>query len=146
MYSPYDTYTEDLTKTRNRIEQRTVHVFNTLDFSHRSKWNLVKRVICVDRYCEVFDTKKNVWVDRSEISFYISTTKSSAETFCKLIRGHWGIENRNHYVRDVALQEDKSRIRVNPGIFAILRSFALNIMRINNVKNISAEIYENALL
>jgi predicted transposase YbfD/YdcC len=61
------------------------------------------------------------------------------------IRHHWGIENRNHYVRDVTLFEDKSRIRIKPGHFARLRSFALNILRANGTENISKEIYINAL-
>jgi hypothetical protein len=43
------------------------------------------------------------------------------------IRGHWGIENRLHYVLDTALGEDAIRIRKNPGVFAHLRHFALNL-------------------
>ena len=41
--------------------------------------------------------------------------------------------------------EDKSRTRVNPHIFAKLRSFALNILRKNNVENVSAELFENCM-
>ena len=62
-----------------------------------------------------------------------------------MIRGHWGIENRHHYVGDVTLQEDASRIRRNPGIFARLHSFALNILRKNKVTNVSEALYDNAL-
>jgi predicted transposase YbfD/YdcC len=62
-----------------------------------------------------------------------------------MIRGHWGIENANNYVRDVTLGEDRSRIRKNPGILARLRSFALNIMRHEGVENVSHELYMNAL-
>ena len=61
------------------------------------------------------------------------------------MRGHWGIENRSHYVRDRLLREDDSRIRRKPGIFARLRSFALNILRANGVTNVSEAIYANAL-
>jgi hypothetical protein len=43
------------------------------------------------------------------------------------------------------LQEDASRIRRNPGIFARLRSFALNILRKNKVTNVSEALYDNAL-
>jgi len=39
---------------------------------------------------------------------------------------HWLVENSNHYVRDVTMLEDSSRIRINAHIFAKLRSFALN--------------------
>jgi len=43
------------------------------------------------------------------------------------------------------MNEDKSRIRKNPDIFATLRSFSLNIMRNNNVKNISNAMFRNSL-
>jgi hypothetical protein len=62
-----------------------------------------------------------------------------------LRRGHWGIENRNHHVRDRTLGEDASRIRCRPGIFARIRSFALNILRAHGVTNVSEAIYTNAL-
>jgi hypothetical protein len=45
----------------------------------------------------------------------------------------------------VTLKEDASRIRKNPGIFARLRSFALNILRKNKVNNVSEALFDNAL-
>ena len=57
----------------------------------------------------------------------------------------WGIENRNHYVRDVSCKEDCSRIRDNPGIMARARSFALNIMRSNGVTNVAHALWTGAL-
>ena len=39
------------------------------------------------------------------------------------------VENTLHYTRDVTFQEDHSRIRNKPGVFARLRSFAYNILR-----------------
>jgi len=41
--------------------------------------------------------------------------------------------------------EDGSRIRTNPHIFAKLRSFALNILRANNVENASLELFNNCM-
>lgn len=43
--------------------------------------------------------------------------------------------------------EDKSRIRTNPHIFAKLRSFALNTLRVrhNQVENVSLELFENSM-
>ena len=61
------------------------------------------------------------------------------------VRLHWGIENKNHYVRVFSMNEDHSRIRVNPHIFAKLRSFALNIMRANAKTNIQLELFENCM-
>lgn len=60
-----------------------------------------------------------------------------------MIQKHWRIENVNHNIRDVSFEEDKSRIRKNVGVFAILTSFSLNILRVNNVTNISAERFTN---
>ena len=53
--------------------------------------------------------------------------------------------HRDHYVRDVTLGEDASRIRYKPGVMARLRSVALNILRANGVQNISQALYANAL-
>ena len=61
------------------------------------------------------------------------------------MRGHWGIENRSHHVRDRILREDDSRIRTRPGLLARLRSFALNLLRANGVANVSEAIYATAL-
>jgi len=61
------------------------------------------------------------------------------------VRGHWGVENRTHHLRDTRLQEAASRICRNPCIFALLRSFALNLMRFNGVESISLGLYDNAL-
>ena len=48
-------------------------------------------------------------------------------------------------MRDRVLREDDSRIRREPGVFARLRSFALNILRANGVTNVSEAVYVNAL-
>lgn len=138
-------YQEPLTKTRNRIEYRTVEVFIAPTLTHDKKWELVDAVIKVQRFRRVFDTKIKAWKNSDEISFYISTVVLSAQVFCQAIRNHWGVENRNHYVRDVTLGEDKSRIRKNPHIFAKLRSFALNILRKNKVQNVSQELFDNCM-
>ena len=53
--------------------------------------------------------------------------------------------HRNHHVRDVSFFEDLSRIRIKPGYFARMCSFALNILRANGAANIARELYINAL-
>jgi len=61
------------------------------------------------------------------------------------VRSHWGIENRDHYVRDVTLGEDDSRIRQRPAAMARIRSAALNILRAKDIQNVSQALYVNAL-
>ena len=53
--------------------------------------------------------------------------------------------HKNHWVRDVTLAEDASRIRINPGVMARLRSLALNIARANGVTNIAKATWTAAL-
>ena len=142
---PAEVYQEPLTKAHNRIESRKVELFISPHLTDTEKWALVKVVVKVERYRQVFETKTKTWQTSDETSFYISTIVLSAPEFCQAIRDHWGIENRNHYVRDVTMGEDKSRIRTNPHIFAKLRSFALNILRKNQVQNVSLELFENSM-
>ncbi len=142
---PSEKYEEPITKVHNRIEGRSVQVFPHPTFSDDIKWRLVDTVVKVDRKRWTFNTRSKVWEASHESSFYISTTSLTAKVFCQAIRNHWSIENGNHYVRDVSLGEDRSRIRTNPHIFAKLRSFALNILRSHKVKNVSMELFANCM-
>jgi predicted transposase YbfD/YdcC len=60
-------------------------------------------------------------------------------------RGHWGIENRLHWVRDVTLGEDASRIRTTaaPEAMAGLRNAAISLLRLSGVSNIAEALREN---
>ena len=143
--SPDEVYQEPVIKTRNRIESRKVEIFISPVLTDAQKWASVKVVVKVERSRQLFETKTKTWQNSQETSFYISTFVLSAQEFCQAIRDHWGIENRNHYVRDVTMGEDKSRIRTNPHILAKLRSFALNILRKNKVENVSLELFQNGM-
>src|SRR6516162_8160382 len=78
-------------------------------------------------------------------SLYLSNRPIRARKAADAVRKHWGIENKQHYTRDVTLREDASRIRCNPGIFARLRSFAYNILRFNQSDTIAQDRYAAAL-
>ena len=53
------------------------------------------------------------------------------QTSPRLVRGHWGIENRVHWVLDVTFHEDASHIRTGdaPQNMGVLRHIALNLLR-----------------
>ncbi len=142
---PDSVYQEPINKARNRTESRKTEVFISPTFTDNEKWDLTEALVKVVRYRQVFDTKSKTWKNSDETSFCISTTVLSATEFSQAVRNHWGIENRNHYVRDETMREDKSRIRTNSHIFAKLRSFAINIFRKNNVKNVSPELFSNCM-
>lgn len=63
--------------------------------------------------------------------YYISSLDASASELLAIIRSHWHIENRVHWVLDTAFREDESRLRKDNGAenFAILRRIALNLLK-----------------
>ncbi len=129
-----------------REESRKVDVFDASPTLENTDWDgLIVRVIKVTRATLVRRAKDRSWELRFDISFYVCSAPITARKAADAIRGHWSIENRNHYVRDVAMLEDASRIRKNPGIFARVRSFALNILRANGENNISQAMWHNVL-
>ena len=60
----------------------------------------------------------------------LSPERADAKRLLGLNRGHWGIENRLHYVRDVTMGEDASRIRkgVAPQVMAALRNSVVHLL------------------
>lgn len=132
---------------RSRQENRTVEVFAAGDALAQTEWApFIKTIIRVTRHTWLRSAATGLWDQRGEVAYYASSaTGLSASTWADIIRGHWGIENRNHYVRDVSCNEDRSRIRDNPGIMARARSFALNIIRHNGVTNVAKALWNGAL-
>ena len=69
--------------------------------------------------------------ETKHVRFYISSLPSHAKRILEAVRKHWSIENDLHWVLDVALHEDHSRVRKNqaPENFAVLRHIALNLLK-----------------
>ena len=132
---------------RSRQEDRTVEVFPVGDALADTEWQpFVKTVIRVTRRTLSRSAATGLWDQRGEVAIYLSSaTGYTATVWAAVIRDHWGIENRNHYVRDVSYDEDRSRIRDNPGIMTRARSFALNIMRKNGVTNVAQALWDGAI-
>lgn len=63
----------------------------------------------------------------------------SADRLLGLVRDHWLIENGLHYVKDVSMGEDASRVRTGsaPQVMAALRNTVLGILRLLGYKNIA---------
>jgi predicted transposase YbfD/YdcC len=67
-------------------------------------------------------------------------------TLAAWVRGHWGIENRLHWVRDVSFDEDRSQVRTGnaPQVMATLRNTAISLMRLSGIENIAQGLRHHA--
>jgi predicted transposase YbfD/YdcC len=66
------------------------------------------------------------------------TGRMNAANMNRHTRGHWGIENRSHYIRDTVYREDNSQAWAGQGPHALasLRNLALGLLRLKNVNSI----------
>lgn len=69
--------------------------------------------------------------ETKKVRYYISSLPSNPKRLLHVVRRHWAIENELHWVLDVALNEDYSRVRKEqaPENFAVLRHIALNLLK-----------------
>ena len=65
--------------------------------------------------------------------------QADARQIGELVRGHWEIENRLHWVRDVTFDEDRSQVRTGSGprTMTSLRNFAISCLRVAGYVNIA---------
>jgi len=142
---PFDCHDTVDRGRHGRQEHRRVEVFDTagqLDALWQTLVSCVARMSCLTY---VKNTRTGLWATREEVGYYPCQTRHNAKVLGSAIRAHWGIENRAHYVRDVTLGEDASRICTKPGIMARIRSVVLNILRANGIQNIGEALYANAV-
>lgn len=105
----------------------------------------VAQVACVER--EVFEIGTNkTSLERVYLISSQTHAQASAEQLLALNRGHWCIENKLHYVRDVAYDEDQCRARKGntPRTLACMRNFAISLLRLQRVPNIKAALRDLA--
>ena len=90
----------------------------------------------------VIRVEKSVNGEEWQTHYFISNDRGDAQYFLKKILQEWSVETM-HFYKDCALGED--RCKTNKGAFAlsILRSFVINILHLNKVKNIARQITNN---
>jgi predicted transposase YbfD/YdcC len=90
---------------------------------------------------------KNRW--SAEAAYAITSltaTHASPAELAAIIRGHWMIEDRLHWVRDMDYDEDRSQVRTAsaPRVMATLRNVALTILRLAPHISIAAALRHHA--
>jgi len=104
---PASDYSEDIDYGHGRIETRKCTIITDLSLvENAAKWKGLVSIIKIERerYFKVTAKKEN------ETSYYISTLNEAA-SIAYGVRKHWGIENKIHWILDVAFNEDISRKR-----------------------------------
>jgi predicted transposase YbfD/YdcC len=147
-HEPQDGHVETGKLRRNRQETHRVEVFKAGRLLDLPDWQTdVVEAIRVTRTVQRQDVATGwKWHCTHEVAWYASTGEgNSAAYYAAATRGHWGVENRVHYVLDVSMHEDASRVRKSPTILSILRSFALNILRFNKVNDVADALWRNAM-
>ncbi len=110
-----------------RVETRDLWTTDQLNWLPvRDEWPGLRSVVVVQARREVAGGPTSI--DRR---YYITSRSPDAARLNECIRGHWGIENRLHYVLDVSFAEDQARHRRQHSAenFARLRRIALNLLR-----------------
>jgi len=119
----------------NRHEVRELVVSS--DLNEWAQWPSLGQVGQLTYTCTC---KGEIARETSYIITSLTAEQASARELLRLIRGHWGIENRVHWVRDVTFNEDRSQVRVGSGpqVMAALRNTALGLLRLKGARNIAA--------
>jgi predicted transposase YbfD/YdcC len=119
-------------KGHGRVEQRSVSVMREVEWlsgDRRFPGELrLPGVACIVRVQACIERGAKA---HQETRYYISSAALDAERAGQAVRGHWGIENRLHWVLDVTFADDQSRPRKGFGArnMAVVRHFALNLVR-----------------
>lgn len=145
---PTQTYVAPIEQGHGRIEKRkaTVYQHRISDHILDEQWaRHIQTVVCIERKRQIRNTTTGEWEESEEKSVYLSNRILDAQYANQLVRNHWGIENKNHYVRDVSFNEDAHKIKRQPFNYSILRSFALNFFRHNKFENFKEQRYAFSL-
>jgi predicted transposase YbfD/YdcC len=130
-----------LDKGHGRIERRTLKATTALN--EYLDWPGVAQVGQIES-----EVVRNGKTTRETRYFITSVSRAVADAgqLLKWARGHWSIENRSHYVRDVTMGEDSSRVRKRSGpeVMAALRNAAIGLLRTKGVTNIAEALRRNA--
>ena len=122
----------DIDTSRNRYVCWIVNVVNDLtdiDLDWRGLSSIIEVTRCGLREGNLFH----------EVHYYISSLQATAESFAQGIRGHWGIENLVHWVKDVVMGEDHAPFAAFNAAtnWSIIRNIVINIARHNGYHSLT---------
>ena len=112
--------------SHGRYEERLyTALYEPAGLSTQAEWADLKAVLQVVR------TRRRGDQESTEVAYYISSSTATAAVLAEAVRGHWGIENGQHWCLDVLFGEDRCRTRQGNAAqnLAWLRKMALSLFR-----------------
>lgn len=130
-------------KNRHGDRQEVRKLLASSALNEYSDWPHLAQVCRIERVVTCKGQTKR------EVAYAVSSLwphEASPRRLLELNRGHWSIENRLHYVRDVTLGEDASQVRTGsaPQVMAALRNATIGLLRMAGTTNIAAALRRNA--
>jgi predicted transposase YbfD/YdcC len=129
-----------LGKGHGRVEHR--RLITTTILNEHLDWPGMKQA------CKIIRTTTHKGETKTDVAYGISSVgrdRADAKQLLQWNRGHWGIENRLHWVRDESFGEDHCRVRTKsaPQILAGIRNIAINWLRSQGIDTIAEALREN---
>ena len=115
---------ETLEKGHGRIETRQIAV--SAEVVAHLAWPGCAQVARIERERRISD---KVSTEVASIVTSLTVAEAGPARLLDLSRGHWAIENRLHYVRDVSFNEDRCPTRAGGRVLATLRNLVLHLIR-----------------
>lgn len=128
-----------------RIERRTLYVTaalnDYLDWPAVGQAGLIERVRVAKNSGQLLSHQREFFVTS------LSPQRASPAQLLQINRGHWTIENKSHYVRDVSFNEDASRVRKGSAAqaMAAFRNLTLAMLRRVGVTRIREAFIKNSV-
>lgn len=128
----------DVDKGHGRIETRRYAVSHEVDwlsgdrrYPDEPRFAKLASIACVEA------TVEKAGAVSTMRRLFLSSATLTPQRLEQAVRGHWGIENRLHWVLDVVFGEDQSRLRKGHGALnmAVVRHFAINAVRLGKGKH-----------
>ncbi len=91
----------------------------------KNKWCGLKSIVMIESKRTI---KNNTTPERR---YYLTSKEANPEFLNHAVRSHWSIENKLHWILDVSMSEDASRVRKDhaPENSAMLRHIVLNMLQ-----------------
>lgn len=120
--------TETLELAHGRCERRQYTITEDLEWFHKGwKWPGLRSVAQVRRFVQ----RSHEGPMNQEVHYFLCSFKADVQRVARLVRGHWSIENRCHWVLDVTFGEDHCQVRDKNAAhnLSILREMVLHALR-----------------